>query len=132
MNSKLVREWIKTKSPKFDKYYSGKLDNKYQKAICIYSLQSQNNRNIAIGGEETTKTKKNKYSVLIHYDKNYINTEYYSQLLYNTLANARSEEIDEFIIDFIEMNTDSAIDLHTDADGVYERSIDFTVYYHKK
>ena len=132
MNSKLVREWIKTKDPKFDKYYSGKLDAKYQKAICIYSLQSQTGRNVAIGGNETTKTKKNKYSILIHYDKNYVNTENVSQLLYDTLSNVKHEEIGDFVIDFIELNTDEPVDVHTDDDGIYERVIDFTVYYHKK
>jgi hypothetical protein len=129
---KLIREWIKTKEPKFDKYYVGKLDNKYQKAICIYSLQSQKGRSIAIGGKETTKTKMNKFTVLIHYDKNYVNTEDYSQLLYNTLSDASNEAIEDYIIDFIEMNSDTPIDLHTDENGVYERSIDFTVYYHNK
>ena len=61
-----------------------------------------------------------------------MNTENVSQLLYDTLSNVKHEEIGDFVIDFIELNTDEPVDVHTDDDGIYERVIDFTVYYHKK
>ena len=130
LSSKDIREWIKTKHPDFDKYYVGKLDNKYQKAICIFSLQTDNS--VAIGGRDNTKTKKSDFSILIHYDKNYTTTEQYAQLLYDELSKVRQEEIGNYVIDYIELDYGAPVDLHTDDNGVYERIIEFTIYYHEK
>jgi hypothetical protein len=130
LSSKDIREWIKTKSPKFDKYYVGKLDNKYQKAICVYSKQTPND--VAIGGKTNTKIKKGAFSILIHYDKNYTTTEHYSQLLYDELFDVSKEEVGDYIIDYVDLTYLSPIDLYSDDNGVYERAIDFTVYYHDK
>lgn len=129
MNSADVREFLKTIKPTFSKYYAGKLDNKYEKSVCVYSLKSQNNRNIAIGGKENTKTKINSFSILIHWNKNYTETETISKLLYENIAESKFIDINGNKINYIEMISNEPIDLNTDDNGVYERLIDIRIYY---
>ena len=129
MNSADVREFLKTIGPAFNKYYAGKLDNKYEQSVCVYSLKSQNGRNIAIGGADTTKTKIANFSILIHYNTNYTETENVSKLLYENIADTKQQLVGHYFINYIEMLSDCAIDLQTDDKGVYERLIDIKIYY---
>lgn len=129
MNSADLRDVLKTVTPKFSKYYAGKLDNKYEKSVCVYSLKSQNNRNVAIGGAEATKTKIKNFSILIHWNTNYTETETVSELLYENIANTKHQSVGDYIINYIEMISNEPIDLNTDDNGVYERLIDIRIYY---
>ena len=129
MNSADVREFLKTIEPAFNKYYAGKLDNKYEQSVCVYSLKSQNGRNIAVGGADTTKTQVANFSILIHYNTNYTETENVSKLLYDNIADTKQQNVGHYFINYIEMLSDCAIDLQTDDKGVYERLIDIKIYY---
>lgn len=123
-----IREIIKQGNLEFEKYYCGKIDHKYEKALCVYDLQNEARRNIAIGGKEETTDKK-KFTVLIRWNKNYTETENAAQNLYDYLANLNHSVFDDIDINYVEMLNDSPIDLHCDDDGIYERTIDFLVYH---
>ena len=124
-----MREWLKTLHTKFNKYYAGKLDTKYEDAVCIYTYKSELGRAMAIGGEETTKTKHAMFTILVHVNKNYCETEEKAYALYENIASARHINVGNYNINYIEMLSDKPVDLHTDESGVYERLIDITVYY---
>ena len=124
-----VRDLIKTITPSFDRYYVGKLDNKFEKSICVYAIKNTAGRVIAIGGDETTISKESCFTILIHWDKNYSTTEENSQLLYNNLSKLKGAKIGSHTLNYIEMITDSPIDVHTDENGVYERVIDLKIHY---
>lgn len=122
-----IKDLLKTKKPTFDKYYVGKLDTKYIKSICVYS--GQTDKTIAIGGKETTKTKSAAFKVLIHYNNNYTTTEKVAAELYESISAIQKEAAGEYIIEFVNMKYGAAIDLHTSDSGIYERMIEFVVYY---
>lgn len=123
-----VRDIIKQTNLGIEKFYSGKIDYKYEKAICVYDLQNEARRNIAVGGKEETTDKK-KFTVLVRWNKNYKETEIAAQNLYDYLANLNHSLFDDIDINYVEMLNDNPIDLHCGDDGIYERTIDFIIFY---
>ena len=123
-----VRDIIKQSSLGIEKFYSGKIDYKYEKAICVYDLQNEARRNIAVGGKEETTDKK-KFTVLVRWNKNFKETEIAAQNLYDYLAELNHSLFDDIDINYVEMLNDFPIDLHCGDDGIYERTIDFIIFY---
>lgn len=126
-----IREIIKSENLGIEKFYCGKIDYKYEKAICVYDLQNEARRNIAVGGKEETTDKK-KFTILIRWNKNYTETEIAAQNLYDSLTNLNHTSYDNIELNYIEMLNNAPIDLHCGDDGIYERTIDFLVYYNKE
>ena len=129
INTKDMREWLKTLHTKYSKYYAGKLDYNYEDAICVYTFKSPLGRQVAIGGVQNTKTKSATFTILIHGNKNYSETEIKSGALYEDIANSKNVSVGNHTINYIQMLGDKPVDLHTDDGGVYERLIDITIYY---
>ena len=109
-----------------DHFYIGKLDNKKDKSIGVYQLERSSPPGIAIGGISNTKTMEKSVSILIHWNKNAKETEYYK------LLNLRNFEINEYKVNFIRLLVPEPIDVGTDSKNVYERVIQATFYYEKK
>ena len=129
MNCSYVRDLLKQNTQlEISKYFCGKLDAKYEKSICVYDLQDEVRRNIAVGGEENT-TKIKKFSIFIHWNKNYTETEEASQKIYDYLTNCNHMTYNNIDINYIEMFNDHPIDLHCGEDGIYERLFDIKIYY---
>lgn len=110
------------------KFYCGRIDTKYEKSICVYDLQNEARQNIAVGGKENT-TDYMKFTILIRWNDNYIETQQAAQSLYDYLTQCSHITFDNVDIYYIEMQTDNPIDLHCDNNGIYERSVDIKVYY---
>ena len=123
-----VRDIIKQSNLGIEKFYSGKIDFKYEKAICVYDLQNEARRNIAVGGKKETTDKK-KFTVLVRWNKNYKETEIAAQNLYDFLADLNHQAKESIGINYVEMLNDCPIDLHCGDDGIYERTIDFIIFY---
>lgn len=125
-----VRDWLKS----FDiaeNYYIGKLDNKKEKAIGVYSLNRPQKPVIAIGGAENSTYKIKSVSVLIRWNKNADETETAAFSLYEELLLLKSFYIDSVKINFIKLRVSEPIDVGTDEKGVYERVIEFDLYYER-
>ena len=84
-----------------DYFYIGKLDNKKEKSIGIYQLQTSNYTNIAIGGLTNTKSFEKNVSILIHWNKNANETELKALELYYKLLNSRNFKINNNKINYI-------------------------------
>lgn len=128
------RDLLKTilKDTDIGKFYCGKLDGKYEKSVCVYDRKSEAPK-IAIGGKESTKTLSRSFSVLVHYTKNYKDTEESANNIYEIISEVANKSVEaKYNINFISMVNDYPIDLKSDDDGVYERLIDVTVYYNNK
>ena len=67
-----IRDWLKSVTS-VEHYYIGKLDNKQDKSIGVYSLKQSGTPTRAIGGESTYDTIS--VSLLIHYTDNARETE---------------------------------------------------------
>lgn len=108
--------------------YAGKYDRNKQYTLCVYSR----------GGGEWQKamteyhaTRGTALSVLVHWNKNYTETEQAAQELFETIEGIRAAELYPGIyVDYVQMNMNAPEDLHTDENGVYERIIDITVFSH--
>lgn len=129
MTSADIRDIIKLEnSLKISKFFCGKIDEKYEKAICVYNLQNEVRQNIAVGGKSLT-TQKKKFSILIRWNKNYTETEEAAKELYEYLTNLKQISYNNIDIKYTEMITDEPIDLHCGDDGIFERLIDIVVHF---
>lgn len=124
-----IRDWLKSIS-NAEHYYIGKLDNKQDRSIGVYSLKQSGTPTRAIGGESTYDTIS--VSLLIHYTDNARETEEFARRLYETLYGIQNVEIKEHKIYIIELLTEEPVDVGTDDKGVYEQVIEVKFYYERK
>lgn len=123
-----IRDWLKTFEIA-ENYYIGKLDNKKDKSIGVYSLNKSNLPVIALGGLENTTYNIKSVSVLIHWTKNADETEKAAFDLFDKLLSIKNVQINGIQIYYLKLNVSEPIDVGTDDKGVYERVIEFDLYY---
>lgn len=132
MNCSFIKDLIKQNtSLGISKYYCGKIDNKYEKAICVYDLQNDVKQNIAVGGKDLT-TGIRKFSVLVRWNKSYSETEEAAQNIFDYLTTLRQMSYNNIDIKYIELLNDAPIDLHCGDDGIFERLFDLRIYFEEK
>lgn len=127
-----VLNWVKTLGTKAEHYYCGTLPNKLEHSFGVYQLKESRKRDLAIGGEENTKTLTKGVTILVHWDKSTRAAENAAQALYNELASVRRTQIGGFDICYIALAENEPVDVGADEDGVMERVIDFVIYYNRK
>ena len=115
-----------------DRIYIGKLDNKKEKSIGVYQLQTSNPPNVAIGGLGNTKIFEKPVSILIHWNKNAKETELKALELYYKLLNSRNFTINDNKVNYIRLLEPEPVDVGTDSGNVYERVIRAIFYYKKE
>ena len=115
-----------------DHIYIGKLDNKKEKSIGVYQLQTSNPPNVAIGGLGNTKIFEKPVSILIHWNKNAKETELKALELYYKLLNSRNFTINDNKVNYIRLLEPEPVDVGTDSANVYERVIRAIFYYKKE
>jgi len=129
MNTADVKNLLKLdESLGIEKFYCGKIDYKYEKSICVYDLQNEAKRNISIGGKSNT-TEIKKFTILVRWNKNYIETEIASQKIYDYLTTLNHTSYNNVELNYIEMLNNAPVDVHCGEDGIYERVIDLRIYY---
>lgn len=121
-----VREWLKTLG-EAEHYYIGKLDNKKDKSIGVYQLKRSAPPVTALGGASTYDIKS--VSVLIHWTKNADETEKAAYNLFSKLLNIKDLTINNTQVYFLAVNVPEPIDVGTDDKGIYERVIEFDLYF---
>ena len=125
MRTEAFKNWLKTviDSPSFT---IGKLDTSKQQTICIYSGLFAGANRPAVGnasgyGEKTIR-------ILVRWGQNFAVAEAKAQEVYDTLSNV-------IILDgattCIMRNHHEPVSLGTDDKGVYEFSIDITLYHER-
>lgn len=124
-----VRDWLKTLITA-EHYYIGKLDSKQDKSIGVYQRKNPAPPIKAIGQESSYEIKP--ISILIHWNKNANETERTAFELYNQLSAVSSLEINETQVHFIALLQSEPVDVGTDDNGVFERVIEFDIYYKKE
>lgn len=123
-----VRDWLKSYGIA-EHYYIGKLDNKQDKSIGVYSLKRNGPPTMAIGGLDLSTYDIKSISVLIHWNKNAAETEQAAYLLFNMLLGETDLTINGTQVYFIRLNVPEPVDVGTDDKGIYERVIEFELYY---
>lgn len=125
-----VRDWLKTLGTG-EHFYIGKLDNKKEKSIGIYSRDGSAPI-MAIGGIENKKYEIKPVSVLVHWNQNADETERAALQLYDRLLNLSDLVIGQTRVNYLRLMVAEPQDVGTDDNGVYERVIWFDLYYERK
>ena len=115
-----------------DNVYMGKMDNKNQKSIGVYSRPTSDPANIAIGGLECTTYDTKPISLLIHWSKSKDETERTAYNLFEKLRSATSLTIGDTPINYLRLMVPEPQDVGTDDSGVYEYVIWLDFVYSRK
>ena len=127
-----VRDYIASLEIEEDDHcYSGKLPYKEEKSIGVYNLKRSRNARIIIGGRKNASFAIKSISLLIHWNKNQIQTEEAALRLQECLMECRECQTGQNLIKFIHLYYDEPIPIDTDENGVYEYVIECDVYYEK-
>ncbi len=124
-----IRDWLKSVTSA-EHYYIGKLDNKQDKSLGVYSLKQSGIPTRSIGTESTYDTVS--VSLLIHWNNNANETERQARRLFETLYSVKNVEINNQKIYIIELLTPEPVDVGTDDKGVYEQVIEVKFYYERE
>lgn len=115
-----------------DNVYIGKLDNKKQKSIGVYSRPTSGPPNIALGGLGYTTYDIKPISLLVHWTKSKDETETTAYGLFEKLRNVSSLTIGDIHINCLRLMVPEPQDVGTDNNGVYEYVIWLDFIYQRK
>lgn len=113
----------------FEHYYIGKLDNKQDKSLGVYSLKRSEPPVTAIGCDSSYDVKG--VSLLIHYNNNADETEIAALRLFENLLTVKDVTIGNTQIYMIQLLVPEPVDVGTDDKGIYERVIEMKIYYER-
>lgn len=123
-----IRDWLKTFGIA-EHYYIGKLDNKQDRSLGVYTLKGNGAPVTAIGTQSTYDIIG--VSLLLHWNNNANETEVTARTLYEKLRTIKNFKINDKQIYMIELLVPEPIDVGTDDKGIYERVIEMNLYYEK-
>lgn len=112
--------------------YIGKLDNKKQKSIGVYSRASSGEPRIALGGLDYTTYDIKPVSLLIHWNRDKDEAEKTAYELFEKLRNISSLKIGDTHIHYLRLMVPEPQDVGTDDNGVYEYVIWLDFIYQRK
>ena len=124
-----VRDYLKSLSPARH-FYCGKLDNKPDESVGVYSLRHTAPPVRMVGTVPTFEVIG--VSVLLHWNQNARETELAARRLYQALYTAKNVTISEHTVYMIELLVPEPVDVGTDEKGVYERVIEMNLFYERK
>lgn len=111
--------------------YMGKLDAKQDKSIGVYNSKHSHDYQTAIGGP-ALKSYGSKYvTFLVHWNKSPRDTEDAATRLFEMLETVCEKQVNNETIKFIQLLTNSPVDVGTDDAGVFEMVIETAVIYQK-
>ncbi|MEE3499056.1 MAG: minor capsid protein [Ruminococcus bromii] len=123
-----IRDWLKTFGIA-EHYYIGKLDNKQDRSLGVYTLKGNGAPVTAIGTQSTYDIIG--VSLLLHWNNNANETEVTARTLYEKLRTIKNFKINDKQIYMIELLVPEPIDVGTDDKGIYERVIEMNLYYER-
>lgn len=125
-----VRDYLKSFGLA-EHYYIGKLNSKEDKSFGVYQRQNSYPPRICIG--TTSSYERKPVSVLVHWNKNARETEEQALLLYKKLSEVVMPALfGDTLVFYIDILNVEPVDVGTDDNGVYERVIEFDLYYRKE
>ncbi len=128
-----IQDWIISLGiAQEDHVYIGKLDNKQQKSIGIYGRSSSGSPDIALGGLACTSYDTRAVSLLIHWNRDKIESEETAYELFEKLRNISSLDIGDTHIHYLRLMVPEPQDVGTDDNGVYEYVIWLDLIYQRK
>ena len=126
-----VRNWLESLGVA-ENYYVGKMDNKKENSIGVYQLKDSSPPRFGLGGYDLSSYEKKGISLLVHWNKNAVETEEKAWEIYQTILHAKDLTIGKHKVQFLTLNTREPVDVDTDDNHIYERVIEFVIYFDKK
>lgn len=128
-----IRAWIASLGIAADnRVYIGKLDNKQQKSIGVYSRSGSGPPNVALGGLEYTTYDTKPVSLLVHWNHSKTESEAAADDLFEKIRNLSSLDIGDTHIHYIQLTVPEPQDVGTDDGGVFEYVIWLDFIYQRK
>ena len=124
-----ILQYFKASDVGFANYYIGRMNTIKDNSLGIYNLRGTTGEYMAIGGEACTKSKNKYLSLLVHGNKNKVQTETLAYNLYDFLLHVRGAKVGEHEINYIRLLSNEPIDVDMDEQGVYEYVIELQLYY---
>lgn len=112
--------------------YIGKMDNKKQKSIGVYSRLTSGMPGIALGGLDCTTFDVKSVSILVHWSRDKGETEAAAYGLFEKLRGVTSLSIGGTHINYLRLMVPEPQDVGTDDNGVYEYVIWMDFIYERK
>lgn len=123
-----VRDWLKTLIDA-EHFYIGRLDNKQEKSVGVYTLKTSGEPLRGIGSDLSFDVIA--VSVLVHWNENANETEINARNLYEKLRTIKNVTINDSKVYMIQLLVPEPIDVGTDG-TIYERVIEFKLFYERK
>lgn len=115
-----------------DQVFIGKLDNKKEKSIGVYNRKGEGTPALPLGGLACSSYDTKRISLLIHWNRNVLESEKAARTLYDSLQKETSLIIGETEIRFLILQVPEPVDVGTDDNGVYEYVIWLDFIYQRK
>lgn len=128
MRTAEFKDFCKTLKTKFDSYYCGRLDSKKNHSLGVYNLKGSDKPALS----NFKKTYSEDFSLLIHWDNNYDNTEKQARELQTELETIQNVLYGKYNINCIKIHFSEPVDVDTDEKGIFERVIELSVFYSKE
>lgn len=126
-----IRDWLETLDVA-EHYYIGRLDNKKEKSLGVYSRARGGTPVMAIGGVQNSSYDIKAVSLLLHWNRNARETEAAAKELWEHLFGMTDVDIPSGShIQYIQPNVPEPVAVGTDDGGVYEYVIEINIYYRR-
>ena len=103
-----------------ERVYIGKLDNKKEKSIGVYNRKGDGPPPLPLGGLDYSSYDTKRVSLLVHWNKDVLESEKSARALYDALLKETSLTIGEEEIRFLVLQVPEPVDVGTDDNGIYE------------
>lgn len=123
-----VRDWLKNLIDA-EHFYIGRLDDKQEKSVGVYTLKTSGEPLRGIGSELSFDVIA--VSVLVHWNENANETEVNARNLFEKLRTIKNVTINDSKVYMIQLLVPEPIDVGTDG-TIYERIIEFKLFYERK
>lgn len=111
--------------------YCGKMEDKKDKSIGVYSLKNKLPNHISLGGMKNASYGVKGISFLIHWNKIPGESERAATALQEALISCKEQQINGHTIKFIDVVYNEPIPVDTDENGIYEYVIECLFYYER-
>lgn len=112
--------------------YIGKMDNKKEKSIGVYSRSRESNPIVALGGVEYSSYDVKSISLLVHWNRSKVETEEAALQLFDRIRKEKRFVVGGTPVQFIRLMMPEPQDVGTDDDGIYEYVIWLDFIYQKE
>lgn len=127
-----VRDWLRGLGAIDATWTIGRYEKEKERRACVYQRTDYADAMVALGGRDATVTERKRVQVLVHWNRNHRETEEAAQALYDALRWNPRPTIGGAQATYIDLVQNEPIDLGSDQDGIFDRSIWVDIYYEKR